>query len=165
MELPNSKMWTLTHMISRKIITASVSGSLFAVLLGLINPFGGTITSFKHYLLTFVLATPVYLMYSFPFIIVYGVLASIISDKLSRWISAKLGAEKFEIMISAVLHLVFGLILRWYSLGASLLFFITDRLLKKNNREYKLKQAMKSLAIPFAVWLIFIGMVWIEHIL
>lgn len=104
-------------------------------------------------------------MYSFPFIIVYGVLASIISDKLSRWISAKLGAEKFEIMISAVLHLVFGLILRWYSLGASLLFFITDRLLKKNNREYKLKQAMKSLAIPFAVWLIFIGMVWIEHIL
>ena len=87
MELPNSKMWTLTHMISRKIITASVSGSLFAVLLGLINPFGGTITSFKHYLLTFVLATPVYLMYSFPFIIVYGVLASIISDKLSRWIS------------------------------------------------------------------------------
>ncbi|MGL4523667.1 MAG: hypothetical protein ACRCWQ_14055, partial [Bacilli bacterium] len=72
-------------------------------------------------------------MYSFPAILVYGVLTSIISDRVSQFVLKKLKNEKYEIVISAILHAVFGLILLVYSLGASLLFFITDRVLQKKN--------------------------------
>lgn len=154
-------------MITRKIISASVSGSLFAILLGLIvpNPFGETITSIPNHLFAVVLSTPVYLVYSFPAILIYGVLTSIISDKVSQNISTKIKNEKSEIIFSGILHIVFGLILLLYSLGASMLFFITDRVLQKKNKDYKLLQAIKSLAIPLAVWLIFMGIVYLDHIL
>lgn len=156
----------VNKIISRKIISASVTGSLFAILLGLImpNPFGETITSIPNYLFAVVLATPVYLMYSFPAILIYGVLTSVISDKVSLIISTKTGNEKTEIIFSGVLHLVFGLILLLYSLGASMLFFITDRVLQKKSNEYKPLQAIKSFAIPIAVWVIFMGIVYLEHI-
>jgi len=157
----------VNKIISRKIISASVSGSIYAILLGLImpNPFGETITSIPNYLFLVVLATPVYLMYSFPAILIYGVLTSIISDKISGFISGKIKNVKSEIIISGFLHVAFGLILLLYSLGASILFFITDRVLLKQHKSYKLLQAIKSLAIPLAVWLIFMGIVYIEHIL
>ncbi|MCM3587813.1 hypothetical protein M3182_18975 [Mesobacillus maritimus] len=156
----------VNKILSRKIISASISGSLFAILLGLIvpNPFGEAITSISDYLFAVVLTTPLYLMYSFPAILIYGVLTSIISDKVSQMISTKIGNEKSEIIISAILHGVFGLILLLYSLGASMLFFITDRLLQKKNNNYKWFLAIKSLAIPLAVWLIFMGIVYLEHI-
>jgi hypothetical protein len=153
--------------LSRKIISASVSGSLFAILLGLIlpNPFGETITSIPNYLLYMVTVTPIYMMYSFPVILIYGVFTSIISDKVSEFISTKIKNEKSEIMISGLLHLVFGLVFHLYSLGASILFFITDRFLQKNNKNYNWLQAIKSLAIPLTVWLVFMGIVWIEDFL
>jgi len=156
----------VNKILSRKIISASISGSLFAILLGLIvpNPFGDAITSISDYLFAVVLTTPLYLLYSFPAILIYGVLTSIISDKVSQMISTKIGNEKSEVIISGILHGIFGLILLLYSLGASMLFFITDRLLQKKNNNYKWFQAIKSLAIPLAVWLIFMGIVYLEHI-
>jgi ABC-type dipeptide/oligopeptide/nickel transport system permease component len=156
----------VNKIISRKIISASVSGSIFAILLGLIvpNPFGETISSLSYYLFAVVLTTPVYLMYSFPAILIYGVLTSIISDKIGQFISTKLKNEKSEMIFSCLLHVVFGLILLLYSLGASILFFIIDRVLQKKSKEYTLSQAIKSLAIPLAVWLIFMGVVYLEHI-
>ncbi|WP_042355648.1 hypothetical protein [Bacillus rubiinfantis] len=157
----------VNKIISRKIISASISGSLFAILLGIIvpNPFGDTVTSIHNYLLAVVLAIPVYLLYSFPVILIYGVLTSIISDKVSQIIASKLGNEKYEIVFSGILHVIFGLILLVHSLGASMFFFITDRLLQKKNKDYQLLQAVSSLAIPLAVWLIFMGIVNIAHIL
>ncbi|WP_428912551.1 hypothetical protein [Niallia sp. Krafla_26] len=157
----------VNKIISRKIISASISGSMFAILLGLFvpNPFGETISSIPHYLFAMVLSTPVYLMYSFPAILIYGVLTSTISDKVSSFIATKMKNEKSEIILSGILHVVFGLILLFYSLGASLLFFITDRFLQKKNKDYKPLQSIKSLAIPLAVWLIFMGIVYLEHIL
>lgn len=154
-------------MLARKIISASVSGSLFAVLLGLIlpNQFGETITSIPNFLFTVVLATPAYLMYSFPVILIYGVLTSIISDKVSQIISKKIVNEKAEIFFSGFLHVVFGLILHLYSLGASILFFITDRVLQRINKDYKESHALMSLAIPFSVWLIFMAITYLEHFL
>lgn len=103
-------------------------------------------------------------MYSFPAILIYGVLTSIISDKVSKYISTKLKNDQSEIMISGFLHLGFGLILLLYSLSASILFFITDRVLQKGKKEYKLSQAIKSLTIPIALWLTFMGIVYLEHI-
>jgi uncharacterized membrane protein HdeD (DUF308 family) len=155
------------EILSRKIISASISGSLFAILLGIIqaNPFGENITSIPNYLFSVVSITPLYLMYSFPVILIYGVLTSIVSDKVSKFVSTKIKNDKYEIMISGILHVVFGLVLLFYSLGASILFFITDRVLQNNNKDYKLLQAIRSLAIPLAVWLIFMGIVYIEHLI
>ena len=154
-------------MIARKVISASVSGSLFAILLGLIvpNPFGETISSISNYLFSVVLSVPLYMMYSFPVILVYGVFASIISDKAGEFISTKTENKKSEIIISGVLHVIFGLILLLYSLGASILFFIADRVLQKDNKVYKWSQAIKSLAIPLTIWLICMGIIWLEHII
>lgn len=155
------------EILSRKIISASISGSLFAILLGIIqaNPFGENITSIPNYLFSVVSITPLYLMYSFPVILIYGVLTSIVSDKVSKFVSTKIKNDKYEIIISGILHVVFGLVLLFYSLGASILFFITDRVLQNNNKDYKLLQAIRSLAIPLAVWLIFMGIVFIEHLI
>jgi uncharacterized membrane protein HdeD (DUF308 family) len=155
------------EILSRKIISASISGSLFAILLGIIqaNPFGENITSIPNYLFSVVTITPLYLMYSFPVILIYGVLTSIVSDKVSKFVSTKIKNDKYEIIISGILHVVFGLVLLFYSLGASILFFITDRVLQNNNKDYKLLQAIRSLAIPLAVWLIFMGIVYIEHLI
>lgn len=139
---------------------------MFAILLGLIvpNPFGETISSIPNYLFAVAISTPVYMMYSFPAILIYGVFTSIISDKVSQFISTKIKKEKSELIISGILHAVFGLILLLYSLSASLLFFVTDRVLQKRNKDYKPLHAIKSLAIPLAVWLIFMGIVYLEHI-
>ncbi|MBD8070684.1 hypothetical protein [Bacillus sp. PS06] len=148
------------------MISASVSGSIFAILLGLIvpNPFGQTISSIPNYLFAVARSTPVYLMYSFPAILIYGVLTSILSDRVSYYISTKMKSEKYEMIFSGILHTVFGLILLLYSLGASLLFFITDRVLQKKNKDYTPLQAFKSFGIPLTVWLIFMGIVYLEHI-
>ena len=149
----------------RKIISASVSGSLFAILLGLIVPDPwGNISSITDYLFAFFIATPAYLMYSFPVILIYGVLTSIISDKIGGFLSRKTNNAKVEVIISGVLHLLFGLILHFYSLGAAILFFITDRLLQKNKKEYHWLLSIRSIAIPCIVWLSCMGVVYLEHI-
>jgi hypothetical protein len=156
-----------SSIISRKIVTASISGSLYAMLLGMINPnpFGETISSMGDYLFSTVTTTPVYLLYSFPVILIYGGLTSILSDTIGQFISRNVNHEKAELTVSGILHLIFGLILGLHSLGAAILFFVTDRVLQKRNKRYDGLQAFKSLALPLAVWLVFMGMVWIEHLL
>ncbi|NRG46067.1 hypothetical protein HRF87_15060 [Bacillus sp. CRN 9] len=91
---------------------------------------------------------------------IYGTLTSIISDKIGEFISIKVKETKAEIFVSGALHIAFGLVLFWISIGASLLFFITDRLLKSRNKKYEWLEAMKSLAIPVLTWLILMGIVW-----
>lgn len=152
----------MNKIIARKITAASVSGSMFAILLGLFVPVSDTITSIPNYLYAVVLSTFSYLIYSFPAILIYGVLTSIISDKISQFISTKIGNEKYEIIFSGILHVMFGLILLLYSLGASMLFFITDRALQRKNHKYKFLQAMKSLAIPLVVWFFYGGIIYLE---
>jgi len=104
-------------------------------------------------------------MYSFPAIITYGLMASVASDTISQRLSAIIKSEPSEPLISGSLHIIFGIILLWYSVGASVLFFVTDRVLQKKRKDYEFLQAVKSLAIPLAVWLLFMGIVWLEHVL
>lgn len=157
----------MSKILSRKIISVSLSSALFAILLSLVipNPFGEKINAMPDYLSAFIIATPAYLIYSFPVILTYGVLTSIVSDIIGKAISTKTNNEKLEVIISGIFHLFFGLILLFYSLGASILFFITDRLLQKNNRKYHWSQAFKSLAIPILVWLTFSWIVYLEHLI
>ncbi|GIN70774.1 hypothetical protein J14TS2_12490 [Bacillus sp. J14TS2] len=151
-------------MLARKIITATISGTLFALLLGFIfpNPFGDT---GQNYFYTAITVVNVYLMYSFPVILFYGVLTSIASDKIAEFLTKKDGNIKKEILISGVFHVVFGLVLLPFSLGAALLFFVIDRLLQKRKNTFHWLQALKCLAIPVFVWIALLGLDWINHII
>lgn len=154
-------------MLARKIIAASVSGTLFAVLLGFIayDPFGGNdIGSIQSYVFSAVSIIPLYMIYSFPVILIYGVLTSIISDKIGGFIAVKAKEEKAEGIVSGALHVVFGLILFWISLGASILFFITDRVLKRRNSKYTWFDAVKSLALPILVWFLSMMIFWMNDL-
>ncbi|THE13064.1 hypothetical protein E1I69_09345 [Bacillus timonensis] len=150
------------HVLQRKLLTASLTGALFAILLGLFvpSPFGSEINSIKEYLWSFTTTVPLYLMYSFPVIFVYGTVTSIISDFLSGLI-AKNRMKRSEPYLSFVLHLLFGSILQWVSLGAAILYFIIDRMLRKMKNRYKWRQAFIGLAIPFLLWIFFMGIIWI----
>jgi hypothetical protein len=144
-------------LLARKIVAASISGTIFAFLLGFIlpDPFGTEhIGSFGEYVANALFLTYIYMMYSFPAILIYGVLTSFISDKIGSIISIKTGKEKAEIIISGALHFLFGLILLWFSLGAATLFFIIDRMLKKRKERYSFGVAFSSLSIPVLTFLL-----------
>ena len=70
-----------------------------------------------------------------------------------------------EMLASGVLHIVFGLVLLPYSLGASVLFFVTDKLLHKRNIALHSLQAIKSLLIPLTIGIISLGTIWVENII
>ncbi|MEH7380992.1 hypothetical protein V7138_10970 [Bacillus sp. JJ1533] len=152
----------INQILPRKLITASITGSLFAVLFGIFlsSLFGDEINSIKEYFWNFTLSVPFYLMYSFPVIFVYGTVTSIISDFLSRLI-AKNRMKRSEPYFSLIFHLLFGSILQWVSLSAAILYFIIDRILQKKYNQYKWSQAFISLAIPLLVWVFFMGIIWI----
>jgi hypothetical protein len=147
-------------MLPRKIISAAIAGALYAVLFSLIVPNPLDINSISKYIWSFIMATPVYLIYSFPVILIYGTLTSTLSDYLSKFISNNKDSKK-EIYISFLFHLLFGLILLWVSLIASIIYFLVDRFLIKKSNIYKWRQAFKSLTIPFLLWGLFMGIIWL----
>ncbi|UII57658.1 hypothetical protein LS684_09645 [Cytobacillus spongiae] len=147
---------------TRKIIAASISGAIFAVLLGLVvpNPFGEEISSVSDYFWGFLHTTPMYLVYSFPVILVYGVLTSMLSDAISGFLTRKAENPPIEPYLSLLFHLLFGIVLWFYSLSAAFLFFVTDRLLRRREESYTIMHAVKSLIFPFAVWFSTLGFLW-----
>lgn len=152
---------TISSLISRKIISASIAGSIFAILLWFVFPvsLAEDANSIGEYLWGFVSLIPVYLMYSFPVILVYGTVTSIISDFLAGLIS-KGKLKKLEIYVSAIFHLLFGSILLWVSLLASIIYFVVDRFFVKKKGDYKWSQALLSLALPLLLWIVFMGIIW-----
>lgn len=152
-------------MLQRKISSASISGAIFAIILGFVmpNPFGEQVVAEQNYLFSSTIIINYYLMFSFPVILLYGVIASIVSDKVAMYVSKKNGNKKMEMIVSGVLHIAFGLVFLPYSLGAAVLFYVTDKLLQHRNRTFNYLQAIKSLIIPFMIWMISLGVVWIEH--
>ncbi len=151
------KRGSVKGILPRKIVAASLSGSIFAIIFGLIFLSLGEGNS-QTYLVSAITSIPFYMMYSFPVILVYGVSTSMISDKLGEIISKQ--NQKTEWMVSAILHILFGLILRWVSLGVAVLFFITDRFLRRRKPFYTWGEALKSLCIPIGIWLGCMGLVW-----
>lgn len=157
----------MSNILARKVVSASISSSLFAIILALIhpNPFEELLLNFINYFFHVSIAIPAYLMFSFPFFLIYGVFTSVISDKIAQFIATKIGKEASEIVISAIFHLIFGILFYFYSLIAATLFFVTDRILNRWNQDYKWQQALKSLALPLLVWIFFMGIVYIEHVI
>lgn len=152
---------TISSFLSRKIISASIAGALFAILCGLVFPIftGDDANTIQEYSWGIVSMIPVYLLYSFPVILIYGSVTSIISDSLASLI-LRGKFQKLEIYISALFHLLFGSILLWFSLLASIIYFAVDRFYVKKKGNYKWNQALMSLAIPLLLWIVFMGIIW-----
>lgn len=153
--------------LQRKLVAASISGTIYAIILGfsLPNPFGDeTFNSVLSYVFASIGIIPAYMMYSFPAILTYGVLTSVISEKAGEFISIKSGNRNAELIISGALHMIFGLILLLFSLGAAVLYFITDRILKRRNRNIKWYEVLTSLSIPVLTWLVTMGTVWLKEL-
>lgn len=159
-------------MFHRKVIAASLSGSIFAILFGLFvpDPTSSPANSIWQYISSVLISIPVYLMYSFPFILIYGGITSLLSEIISRRMTKN---QKAEFVVSSVLHLAFGssffLIFNPYagllSLAAAFLFFVTDRYLQNKRASYRLTQALMSLEIPIGVWILFMGLVYLQNLL
>ncbi|WP_409295991.1 hypothetical protein V1498_20780 [Peribacillus sp. SCS-26] len=148
-------------MLPRKVVSASISGVLFAILLGFF------LRNSAEPLYFYSVSTMiwVYVMYSFPVILIYGVVTSIISDKAGQYFLKKSGSRKLEFVVSGILHIGFGLVFLPYSLGAAILFFVTDRLLQRRETTFQSVQAVKSLLIPLAIWFVSWGILWTQHLI
>ncbi|MHA7967316.1 hypothetical protein ACX93W_24650 [Paenibacillus sp. CAU 1782] len=144
-------------LIYRKIIAASLAATLHSIVLGFLFPnlFGDVPES--GLLWSFVTSTPVYMSYVFPAMFTYGILTSLLSDKAGSWVAQKSGDPKMELMISGSMHLVFGLILLWYSLPGAVLYFLIDRQMRlKSRSKISGSAAALSLLFPLLTFVIFI---------
>ncbi|PLT29788.1 hypothetical protein [Peribacillus deserti] len=143
-------------MIQRKMIAASISSSLLALLLGVIipNPYREGFVVGQNYFISTTAIVNLFLMYFFPAVLLYGIATSIFSDLAGQFLSRVSENRLRAVLVSLILHVLFGLVLLPYSLAASILFFTIDKLLRKKNTIYPWRQAVVSLFIPIALWVI-----------
>lgn len=105
--------------IKRKIVTAILSSLLFALIFSVAGGFEAN--------RFFNLFSNLYYL-NLLIVIIYGVLASCLSDWISRKVAK--GGTAPEI-ISFLLHCCFGAVFQVFGLVSAILFFIIDRLLRR----------------------------------
>ncbi|UTT43121.1 hypothetical protein [Exiguobacterium aurantiacum] len=145
-------------MWARKTVAASLTAPIYAFLLAcgvviLQPPVSGGSSDTVNGLL---MLTAAYLAISFPAIVTYGVLTSVFSDWLARRMS-----KRFEPFVSFGLHIGFGMVLLWLSVGASVLYWIIDCYLTHKGRRFETTQAWSSLVIPVGVVVTAFGIVYL----
>ncbi|WDH75774.1 MULTISPECIES: hypothetical protein [Exiguobacterium] len=149
-------------MWNRKIIVASITSPIYAILLAC----GVTMTGVREnggmsdVLSGFLLMTVAYVAVSFPIMLTYGVVTSWCSD----WLANRFGSKRSRWFTSFALHILFGLVLSWLSLLATILFFLIDRRLI-NRMDVMKRAAVKSLLIPIGYLLIVTGSVYIIDVI
>ena len=112
----NENKWKkFSIMLRRKIVTATLSSLLFALIFSLFGGFEGDGFYILYYL-------------NFMFAITYGVITSFISDWISRQLSEK---NNIREIISFLFHCGSGVVFLIFGLCSAVIFFIVDRLLKK----------------------------------
>lgn len=145
-------------MWARKIIAASFTAPIYAFLFAcwVVIPqypdSGGVSDTVKALLML----TATYLAVSFPVIVTYGVLTSMFSD----WVACRM-SRRFEPIVSFGLHIAFGLVLLWLSIGAAVLFWAIDRCLMYKGYRFETRQAWSSLVIPIGVVMTAVGIVYL----
>ncbi|WP_214626322.1 hypothetical protein [Paenibacillus agaridevorans] len=143
------------QMFMRKLISAAIATPLFSILYAWFgpDPFGDNASYYSlgdrlHEAIGY---TMVYMMYAAPAIYIYGVMTSVISELISRAATSHLW---LRLVISAILHIAFGLILLYISLLAAVLFFLADTLLALfRKKSYTIQFALASLLLPLSIWL------------
>lgn len=145
-------MWT------RKIVAASLTAPIYAFLLAcwIVIPQGPDSSEIGDTVNGLLMLTATYLVVSFPVIVTYGVLMSMFSDWMARRMS-----RRFEPLVSFGLHIGFGLVLLWLSVGAAVLYWMIDRYLTYKDRRFAMRQAWSSLVIPVGVALTAVGVVYL----
>ncbi|GBG09255.1 hypothetical protein PAT3040_03896 [Paenibacillus agaridevorans] len=143
------------QMFMRKLISAAIATSLFSILYAWFgpDPFGdkARFYSLSDRLHEAIGYTMIYMMYAAPAIYIYGVITSVISELISR---AATSHQWLRLVISAILHIAFGLILLYISLLAAVLFFMADTLLVLfRKKSYTIKYTLASLLLPLTIWL------------
>jgi len=148
-------------MWARKIIAASLTAPVYALVLaiGVVVLQAADVGIFDT-VSGLLMLTATYLAVSFPVIVTYGVLTSIISD----WVASRM-SKRFEPLISVGLHIGFGLILLWLGVGVALLFWMIDRYLKRVGHRFESRQAWSSLAIPVVVAVTTVGIVYLISVI
>ncbi|TCI30080.1 hypothetical protein EVJ33_08040 [Exiguobacterium sp. SL-10] len=145
-------MWT------RKIVAASLTAPIYAFLLAcwIVIPQGPDSSEIGDTVNGLLMLTATYLVVSFPVIVTYSVLMSMFSDWMARRMS-----RRFEPLVSFGLHIGFGLVLLWLSVGAAVLYWMIDRYLTYKDRRFATRQAWSSLVIPVGVALTAVGVVYL----
>lgn len=145
-------------MVTRKIIAASWTIPIYALLLSIVEFSQQTLmeTSFVESVSGFLLLCTIYMAYSSPIILTYGVVTSWFSD----WVAKRFSSERIQSFTSLALHILFGLVLSWLSLLAAVLFFLIDRRLI-NRMDVTKRAAIKSLFIPIGCLLVMMGSVYL----
>jgi len=148
---------TIIRAMSRKIIAAAITVPIYAILLALVTSYfyDVNVHSPWQYVEMILVTTIGYMLYSFPVILLYGSLTSIVSDIVSP-VLLKNRTVKLECVLSLLFHLIFGLLLLWLSLPAAIIYFLIDRYLRKRKGLYKWSETFKSLIIPIGLFLLFI---------
>lgn len=153
-------------MIRTKVMTASFVAPIYAWLLAWLeivqSPGTGT---FLANVPGFLLLQTIYLVYSFPIFLTYGLLSSWISDKLAN----RFSSEQVSRIVSFILHMLFGLILSWLSVLAAILFFMMNRLIDRWLIRRKIvlskQSALKSLGIPVGWCLLLVSAVYVSGVI
>ncbi|TDL82425.1 hypothetical protein [Peribacillus frigoritolerans] len=144
-------------MISRKIISASISSTLYAILLSIFFYRFGSNGSIFYSVIS---SLSIYMIYVVPAIFFYGIITSILSDKIGELSKRYSNLKYISLLISIIFHFLFGLILGWISLLAAGIFLITDQLLLKKKPYYTVKEAIISLVILVSFFILFWGTIY-----
>ncbi|OIK09581.1 hypothetical protein [Bacillus sp. MUM 13] len=99
-------------MFSRKIVSASLSSTLFAIVLSLIMAtfYRESWIVGQNYFISTAAILNIFLLYLFPAVLIYGVIASIISDTIAEFLAKKRHNQYMVLIISGILHILFGLV-------------------------------------------------------
>ncbi|MDQ0229240.1 hypothetical protein [Metabacillus malikii] len=122
--------------IKRKLLTAVLSSLLFSIVF--MVPDGLNMNGFLN----------LYYM-NFIFVITYGVITSYISDWISEKFITKTSTRE---LVSLLLHCLFGSVFFLLSLISAVIFFITDRLLRKVNIKWSV--VVTALLIVIVVFIL-----------
>ncbi|MBJ6364331.1 hypothetical protein ACFOQM_24225 [Paenibacillus sp. GCM10012307] len=137
------------QILYRKVIAASIAGTIHSILLGLLFPAQFIQPTDDSAFFTIVMTIiPTYMVYVLPVIFTYGIACSIASDTIGNFISKKSNDRRIGIIVSGSLHIVFGLVLLLFSLIGAVVFFLVDQILVKLDRKYTFLFSVTSLFFP-----------------
>ncbi|MDR6552598.1 fatty acid desaturase [Paenibacillus qinlingensis] len=159
----------ISSLISRKLISASVSSCIFVIIFAWFEPSVWSdipileYNSFKGYIKDSISSIPIYFTYALPVILIYGTLTSLICEFIVYNIFEytplrKSNLNKFILM--GLLHLAFGMVLLYISLLAAILFFLVDQWLSYRRQVYNWRSVFKSFFIPLCFFIFWVSLVW-----
>ncbi|MGG0381497.1 hypothetical protein ABEY69_00545 [Priestia filamentosa] len=122
-------------MFKRKILTALITSILSVIIISFITPTDSFFGEVHNYWKSVLQSPPVFSVYVFPAVFLYGLPVSLLIEKITTKMEAG------QLQFSIIGYAFFGVLpffLLWYftiySLGISLLFYLVDYILSKKKK-------------------------------